>query len=403
MTYAIILALLFLTQQVHGSRLVHSVPLQRRSSKLSKLKELRKLGLGLGTVSEYYGSIAVGSPGQPFKVIFDTGSGNLIIPAVECSTPACLEHHVYSSTKSSTGVELESKRSMDRWTPGESRDNITIHFGTGSISGVYVRDKICIDNELCWTSGFISAWEESDNPFSWLPFDGIMGLSLPKMAQARQFSILGQMSEADVLKADVLGAFFGNTDEQSDITFGGIREDLLAAKVEYVPILSDTPGYWEVMMSDMLQGTTSFGLCPGGCRVAVDTGTSVLAFPSRIFDQIESLFSPKDDCSNLHSLPSLTLQIGHITLTLTPDDYVQQQDGQCTLGMMALDIPPPRGPLCTFGEPLLMKYYTVYDYDNMQVGFALARHGVQPHINAEAMSVDFKKNLREVQLHYVKK
>jgi len=69
--------------------------------------------------------------------------------------------------------------------------------------------------------------------------------------------------------------------------------------------------------------------CGDGCSAIIDSGTSLLAVPGFIIEQLQDMMEQLDtDCSNLHELPSLVFNMGDGQFTLPPDSYVAEVVGQ---------------------------------------------------------------------------
>lgn len=351
--------------------------------------------------SEYFGKIMLGNPPQEFTVVFDTGSGNLLIPSKQCSDQACTSHKRFDAFKSQTAVDIAFADEPDKpVSKGGDRDVVTITFGTGEISGVFIKDNICV-GAICTHGNFVVATEESDEPFSLVPFDGILGLSLPQMSEGPHFNILDCMIRDKVLKKNLFAVFFGAVDdEESEISFGEYRNERMASDLFWVPVTN--PGYWQVAMEDITIQNKRQALCHGNCQVAVDTGTSLMAGPTDIINAIIAKLIVKKDCSNYRTLPQLGFIVGSHILNLKPEDYVDKgDDGDgCSVALMTLDIPPPKGPLFIFGDPFLRKYYTVYDRENLKVGFALAAH---PTVDRKKQTMLIELGTGSVHSEHVKK
>lgn len=101
---------------------------------------------------------------------------------------------------------------------------------------------------------------------------------------------------------------------------------------------------------------------------------------------------PTSDVQAIASSLSLTSVLGKeymvdcskkytITYTLGGQDFSLDQDamvvsnsgGQCLFGMMAIDIPAPRGPLWILGDVFMRQYYVKFDIGQKRLGFATAK------------------------------
>jgi len=311
----------------------------------------------------YWGTISVGSPPQEFKVIFDTGSGNLILPKDTCAEPGCMPHSKYSAKDSGTAKKVNNEN-------GEAGSSIT--FGTGEIEGDFYTDKVCVGESICVDAGFIAATHESEEPFKDIPFDGIMGMGFEDLSMGDGFNIVGDLQKKGALPGGQF-SFYLTDDGDSELTFGGYKQENLASDVVWSKVVRES--WWQVAMDDITFDNKPQNLCggDGGCQVAVDTGTSMLAGPTDLVDKLTDMVNVKEDCSNFDSLPKLGFQLGNKVLNLRPDDYIDRDASTCSLSLMSLDVPPPKGPVFIFGDPFLRRFVTVFDRAESRVGFAVSK------------------------------
>lgn len=417
--------------------------------------------------TSYSGVLSIGTPAQEFRVVFDTGSGNIVLPAIECKSEACLveDRRRFNMSASSTAAGINEDGSDMR--VGQAADQVTIGFGTGEITGEFSRDKVCFgspappqsnsstelqlagvahsgsSDELCVEMGVILAVEMSTQPFKTFRFDGILGLGLGGLAMSKYFSAF-EMIMGTGLPAAHFGVFLseGEDGEESQIAFGGVDAKKILHPLAWAPVAMPELGYWQVRILAIRVNGQELDICRDGtCRGVVDTGTSHLGVPAPFDKELADLLIRDAvdtlDC-RLIEAPEVQIELPGYNLTLHPANYmrrlplregvsvssqqgvyvpssetnktldapssadamplknasaspgdastaanstkVEDKDAEdanvkryCSPRFMPVRLPAPLGPkLFILGEPVLHRYYTVYDWRNHRVGFSLA-------------------------------
>jgi len=312
--------------------------------------------------SEFVGTIAVGTPPQKMDVILDTGSSQLWINSQKCKSPSCLIHHRFDSSKSTTFKQLPV--------------GMSVRFGSGRIYGTLGQDTIAIGPIVVTgqTTGMIE--RAIGGVFMSGPFDGIMGLSFPKLSASKYPLFMDTVIKQEVLATNQFSFFYADASNlKSSVSFGEPNKKLYTGPIFWVPV--SRPMYWEVAMPAIRVNGVAMGLCSEAtpCRAVLDTGTSFYTGPTAAVAKIiKSMPKLNRDCSNADTFPIVTFDFGTYKFDVEPRFYIQRHDNGrvCVLGFMGLDVPPPRGPLFILGDMFQRKYYTTYDRDGSRMGFSMS-------------------------------
>jgi len=261
----------------------------------------------------------------------------------------------------------------------------------------------------CMIMHFLAATDLSEDPFMNFGFDGVMGLSLMGLSQTPKHNFLHVLSELLESTHSCASKSFGvflasNQHEGSDIAFGGWDDARLAEELSWAPVHNPDLGHWIIGVKGLRVDNERLDFCNDGkCKAAVDTGTALLSVPPALFRELfENLRHEAGLTGHCQGPgPMLHIEFEDFTVTLGPKEYsslrtarnplpvdpelsseggrLSRPDLRCFPLLMTLELEEPLGPkLFILGEPVLRKYYTVYDSEAKRVGFGRAMHSNLP-------------------------
>lgn len=317
--------------------------------------------------AQYFTEILLGTPGQPFKVILDTGSSNLWVPSKECTSLACFLHAKYDHDESSTYKKNGTE--------------FLIQYGSGAMEGFVSQDTLTIGDLVIPKQDFAEATSEPGLAFAFGKFDGILGLAYDTISVDKIVPPVYNAIQMGLLDSPQFGFYLGDTNKNENdggvATFGGYDESLFSGKLTWLPVRRKA--YWEVKFEGIGLGDEYAELAETGA--AIDTGTSLITLPSSLAEIINAKIGATKswsgqyqvECDSRDKLPDLTLNLGGTNFTLSAYDYTLEVSGSCISAFTPMDFPKPIGDMAIIGDAFLRKYYSVYDVGKNAVGLAPAK------------------------------
>mmetsp|Transcript_40180 Transcript_40180/g.85733 ORF Transcript_40180/g.85733 Transcript_40180/m.85733 type:complete len:432 (+) Transcript_40180:209-1504(+) len=358
-------------------------------------------GTIIANKSAQVGRIFVGEPRQAFTVVFDTGSGHLVLPSTGCSSEACSGKRLFNRTASRSATNIDSSGALSG--SGERRRQVAITFGAGRVEGDLLHETVCLGltperpQDGCAGLNLVAATSMSEEPFQAFGFDGVLGLGLGSLSLTPDFSFLGAYARQREGMRPQFSVFLSADDEEpSEISFGGHSEARLASPLQWAPVVDAQQGYWQVQLRGVRIGGEPLELCAlGGCRAILDSGTSMLGVPRsqlRVAHRALARVLPEEhgpaDCRDEPG-PPIVFELDGFDIDLSTRDYSREEPASmlvaggspgyrrdfCRASLLPVDSQEPLGPsVFVFGEPVLRRFYTVYDWGRQRIGFGLARH-----------------------------
>ncbi|XP_045912261.1 pepsin A-like [Micropterus dolomieu] len=305
----------------------------------------------------YYGVVSIGTPPQSFSVIFDTGSSNLWVPSVGCSSQACQNHNMFNPQQSST---FQSN--------GQS---LSIQYGTGSMTGYLGSDTVTVGGISVANQVF--GLSQTEAPFmASMQADGILGLAFQSIASDNVVPVFDNMIQQGLVSQPMFSVYLsGNSDQGSEVVFGGVDSSHYTGQITWIPLTSAT--YWQIQMDSVtINGQTV--ACSGGCQAIIDTGTSLIVGPTSDISNMNSWVGATTDqygdatvnCQNVQSMPDVTFTLNGNAFTIPATAYVSQTSYGCNTGFGQ----GGSDQLWILGDVFIRQYYAVFNTQGPYIGLA---------------------------------
>ncbi|XP_057584864.1 pregnancy-associated glycoprotein 2-like [Hippopotamus amphibius kiboko] len=310
----------------------------------------------------YAGKITIGTPPQEVRVLFDTSTADMWVSCIQCPsffrhTRKHFNHHL------STTFQLAGRA-------------FNVQCGVGRIVGFIGSDTVRIMNLVDLGQEFGLSVKEIGyhNSFS----GGVLGLAYPSRASKGITPVFDKLKTQGLISQPVFAFYLSTRKENGSVVmFGGVDHSYHKGQLKWIPV--SRTHFWQITMNCITMNGRIVG-CYLGCQAILDTGTSLLAGPTRLVTVIQKLINATPSgqqylvpCGNIRKLPTIIFTINHIDYPVPAQTYVwKSPHGPCISMLQGGTETLNQPETWVLGNAFLRLYFSVYDRGNNRIGLAPA-------------------------------
>lgn len=357
---------------------------------VSEEHHLNRMNMVRSSGFSYIGEIQVGTPGKLFRVLLDSGSGELWLPTSSCRD---VDHNIIAT--------YNCRQSSSFTNDGRP---ISLKYINGVVvEGYLAREFIQFGDLAIHNQTFIQIDRISNGSIlQHFNVDGILGLNFETISNYTDMEppilgimrLAGRQSGGKGRSMLSLSLNHGQDARRAgQLIFGDLDESLYVGQVAWAPLMrskhwqfrvesiqlnypeDEQESYWETTKRPDVV------VCPHGCNAMADTGSMVIIGPPNDIQKLNEAIGAYHlgrghfalpSCDNIDTqLPVLRISISGKKFSLTPRQYTFTGGG-------------PNGPMCyssfvimkqnmqhwVLGNMFIGHFYTILDYDNERFGMA---------------------------------
>lgn len=373
-----------------------------------------KIQGGYITLGTYYTTVEIGNPKKEFNLLLDTGSSNLAVNAVNCTSCGPKSKLAYDAAKSSTAkiVPFDSEFCRVCNNNGSSTAclfgppfadefgncgvGISYGGGTSYLTGSVVQDVVSAFGMKETYANIVSMSENiPESSFTQDPLDGIIGLAFENNAVVPTY--LRTLFSVYVDEKQIINLFsLCLTGTNGGVLDMGIVDDSkISSPLLWIPIVQQK--WYNMPLIDVFIGDYCLELPPivynwNNDQIGsfIDSGTGAVLFGPVMYARFQQVFQKYFSSlvgvtgasnifngatiTNITDFPTIYFKFegfgDSVILPFTPASYFMLVNNVYSLTIQSVP-----GISVVLGDPFMSQFYIVHDRENLKLGFAKLADG----------------------------